>query len=49
MCICLLVTFTISNSNYTLLFVKLEDSTLGYLIVLKGKGELPTTWDYGVT
>jgi hypothetical protein len=27
----------------------LEESALGDLIVLKGKGELPTTWDYGVT
>jgi hypothetical protein len=36
----LLVIFTISNSNYSLLTVKLEDSTMRDLKVLKGKGYL---------
>ena len=38
-----------SNSNQTLLSVRLEDSTLGDLIIVKGKVELPTSRDYGVT
>ena len=48
MCIYFLVNFAIPNSNWTLLFVKLENSTMGDLIDLKGKGELPTSWDYGI-
>jgi hypothetical protein len=45
MCIYLLVTFAIPNSNWTVLSVKLKDSTMGDPIVPKGKGELPTSWD----
>ena len=36
-CIFTLVTFAISNSNQILLFVRLDDSIMGYLIVLNGK------------
>ena len=43
------LTFAISNSSLTLLYVRPKDSILGDLIVLKGKGELPTSWDSGVT
>ena len=49
MCIYLLITFAILNSNKTLLYVRLEDSIMGDMIILKGKGELLTSWDYDVT
>jgi hypothetical protein len=49
MCIRLLVTFAISNPNYTLLYVRVEDSTLGDIIILEGKKELPANWDSSVT
>jgi hypothetical protein len=50
MCTYLLVTFVISNFNQTLLYVRLEDFTLGDSRVLKGKRGVVhyCSWDYDV-
>lgn len=37
MCVCIYITFAISNFNLALLSVRLDDSTLGNIIILKDK------------